>query len=501
MISGQWPGLLTALGVRPDECAGPGPRRPLERVVADSRQVRPGDLFVCMPSRSRDTHVFLDMVAKEGVEAAVVHSAAGLVAASDAGLSALLVDPRPQRFFTAVARACRHVAGDLTAGLRVVGVTGTNGKTTTAWMVRHALSALGRRTAYLGTLGYEDPAGHVPLENTTPFPADLWGLYGLAVENGCDDLVMEASSHALFERRLAGTRFDVGVFTNLTQDHLDFHGSMAAYADAKKLLFTEYAAASEKPFVAALNLADPVAAAWAGEVPCRVLGYGTEESDLVVTAPDVAVDGITLKAAYEGRSHTARLRFGGLFNVENATSALAALLALGNQLPESLDALAQVSPVPGRFEAVTNDKGIGVIVDYAHTPDALEQLLKSSRKLGPARIITVFGCGGDRDRTKRPKMAAVVSANSDVSVVTSDNPRTEDPAAILAEVASGLRPGAESVQIIDRPEAITAAIAMARPGDLVVIAGKGHEDYQIIGRTKHPMDDRLLARAALEARP
>lgn len=505
MISGQWSSLLSALGARPDEHDGTGPTRPLERVIADSREARPGDLFVCMPSKTRDTHVFLEAVAKEGVEAAIVHSPAGLVLATDAGLSAVYVDPRPQVFNTAVARACRHVYGDLTRDMRIVGVTGTNGKTTTAWMMSWALSALSRKAAYLGTLGLDFRSAfssfHAEVANTTPFPAELWGFYSFLAEHECQDLVMEASSHALFERRLAGTRFDAGVFTNLTQDHLDYHGGMEAYADAKMLLFTECAAASDKPFVAALNFADPVAEAWAREVPCRVLSYGTDESDLTTRAAQVTVDGIVLSAAFQGQEHTARLQFGGLFNVQNAASALAGLLALGHGLEEGLDALAKVPPVPGRFEAVPNDKGIGVIVDYAHTPDALEQLLKSARKLNPGRIITVFGCGGDRDRTKRPKMAAVVSAHSEVSVVTSDNPRTEDPASILAEVASGIRPGAECVQIIDRPEAIAVAVKMAQPGDLVVIAGKGHEDYQIIGRTKYPMDDRLLARAALEALP
>ncbi len=505
MISGQWPGLLAALGARPGEHVGDAPSRPLERVVADSREAQRGDLFVCMPSKSRDTHAYLADVAKSGVDAALVHSREGLELAKSQGLSAVFVEPRAQVFYSAVARACRIVFGDLTGDLRVVGVTGTNGKTTTAWMMRGALTAMGRSAGYLGTLGFQLVSqGHpydCPLENTTPFPADIWNLYALMADKGGQDVVMEASSHALFERRLAETRFDVGVFTNLTQDHLDFHGTMDAYAESKKLLFTEYAVASDKPFLAALNVADPVARDWALEVPCRVLTFGTADADLVTTAEDVRVDGIRLRAAYQGTEAVQDLQVGGLFNVENASSSLAGLLALGHGLDESLAALATVPPVPGRFQTVPNTKGFGVIVDYAHTPDALKQLLDSIRGLRHSRIITVFGCGGDRDRTKRPKMAAVVSSLSDVSVLTSDNPRTEDPVEIINEVATGLVPGKESHQIIDRPEAVAAAIAMARAGDVVVIAGKGHEDYQIIGRTKHPMDDRELAASALAALP
>lgn len=468
-------------------------------IAYDSRDVRAGSLFVCMPSASRDTHEFLAPVQASGAAAALVHSAEGLRAAERLGLPALLVEPRGTRFNFCLGRLCRIITGDPTARMRVLGVTGTNGKTTTAWMIRHALVNLGRRAAYLGTLGYQADGEMRILNNTTPFPAELWSLLAEAEQAGMTDFVMESSSHALYERRLAGVQYDVGIFTNLTQDHLDFHGTMEQYEAAKLLLFTEYAAASSKPFVATMNAKDPVGQKWSGELPCRTITYGPDGSELGMTARSVRVDGCDLTAGWHGESCDFSLRLGGLYNVENAGSALSGLIALGHPLAESCSALSSVPPVPGRFESVPNEHGIGVLVDYAHTPDALDLLLRSVRALSPRRILCVFGCGGDRDRSKRPRMAAVVSEQSDVTIVTSDNPRTEDPQAILNDVVVGLKPGSEHVAIIDRREAIAHAISMAEPGDVVVIAGKGHEDYQIIGRTKFPMDDRLMARDALEA--
>ncbi|MCU0317482.1 MAG: UDP-N-acetylmuramoyl-L-alanyl-D-glutamate--2,6-diaminopimelate ligase [Fimbriimonadaceae bacterium] len=472
----------------------------LNLVTADSREVKPGSLFICMPSASRDTHAFLPEVAKAGAQAALVHSREGFALAQSLGLAVVLVEPVGTRFNFALGRVCRLIFDDPSSKMKVVAVTGTNGKTTSTWMIRHALASLGQKSAYLGTLGFQIGDSLRELSNTTPFPVELWKLMDEAARAGAETLCLEASSHALFERRLAGVQFDVGLFTNLTQDHLDFHGTMENYASAKKLLFTEYAAANDKAFIAGLNREDTRGQEWARELPCRVFTFGRSEADITVEPLSVAVDSLHLSFSALGEKVEARLKVGGLFNIENATTAFTGLIALGVPVAEAAEALAEVKAVPGRFEAVPNDLGIGVIVDYAHTPDALEQLLASARELQPKRIITVFGCGGDRDRSKRPKMAKVVSELSDVSVVTSDNPRTEDPQAILADIMVGIQPGAESVQVIDRREAIREAVLMAEPGDVVVIAGKGHEDYQIIGRTKHPMDDRLMARAALQER-
>ncbi|MBC8065021.1 MAG: UDP-N-acetylmuramoyl-L-alanyl-D-glutamate--2,6-diaminopimelate ligase, partial [Chlorobia bacterium] len=292
----------------------------------------------------------------------------------------------------------------------------------------------------------------------------------------------------------------------------DFHGSMEEYEAAKLRLFTELPRQTEKRFWAVLNADDPVGANCDDllDIPRWRFGIVKSAHDLETTPADydvrafahaVAVDHIEMELTAFGEPNPKlRSRLGGSYNVENLIAAVSALVALGNQLPEACRVAEQARPVPGRFEAVPNDLGIGVLVDYAHTPDALEKLLDAVRPLTKGRVITAFGCGGDRDRTKRPKMAKAASERSDITVVTSDNPRTEDPQSILNEVLTGIVPGRESIDIIDRREAIAHAIKIAQPGDVVVIAGKGHENYQIIGRTKYPMDDRLMAKEALEAR-
>ncbi len=538
--------LIEALGIRPVALHGEG--RPVSGITADSRTVERESVFVCMPSAARDTHEFLEAASAEGATAAVVHSVSGLERAVSLGLDAVQFDPEPlAEFFRAVALIAHEVLGQPSRQMKVIGITGTNGKTTTAWMIRDALRALGRKAAYMGTLGIDYDGDRVELANTTPFPVETAQLMAEAVRRGCTDFVMEASSHALEQNRVAGVVFRAGVFTNLTQDHLDFHGSMEAYESAKKRLFTDWA---QGDFVGAVNRDDAVGLRWSAELGCPLIVYGSASlpaaegaassaplanclpssevatpspsrggqggvgdphpssegdgkllrGELTLNALNVRLDTIDLDASCNGESVALYLSVGGLFNVQNAGSALAGLLALGIPLQEAGKALEQATAVPGRFQAIPNDQGIGVIVDYAHTPDALEQLIKSVRGIEPRRIITVFGCGGDRDRTKRPKMAAVVSRLSDMTVVTSDNPRTEDPQAILDEVLTGVVEGAESIDIIDRREAIFHAVEIAEPGDVVVIAGKGHEDYQIIGRTKHHMDDREMAAEALERR-
>ncbi len=288
------------------------------------------------------------------------------------------------------------------------------------------------------------------------------------------------------------------MFTNLTQDHLDYHGSMEAYAAAKFRLFRELGPRSGKNFMAALNVGDKYGKVWSQELGSNVLTFGLRGADLVGKALSVELNKIQLQLAYEGGKIVTEVPLGGSFNVQNCLSAAAGMICLGYSLDQVGEALTGVRPVPGRFEPVPNDKGIGIIVDYAHTPDALQKLLDSVRQLHPARIVTVFGCGGDRDRTKRPKMAKAASERSDMVVLTSDNPRSEDPAQILKDVESGLVPGVDACSIIDRREAIEYTLKKAHPGDVVVIAGKGHENYQIIGRTKYPMDDREIAREALK---
>lgn len=486
----------------------------IDGIRSDSRLVQAGDLFVCMPGSQFDSHQFIPQAKAAGAVAVLAHTAEGFEAALGEDLPAALVLPRePWQFPDTVWRLCDAFFDHPTRNMKVVGVTGTNGKTTTAWLVRDMLRALGLKAAYLGTLGFHLPDEERELANTTPFAVELYNLLAEARGRGVEALAMEVSSHALAERRVDGVEFDVAVFTNLTQDHLDYHGTMEAYEAAKWRLFAELPKQTAKRTMAAINVGDPVGRRWAESIdPERRLrfavveklgDFGSVPSDLELAAEafDVAIDRIHLVLQGVGHRDVGFLApLGGRYNVENLAAAAAAVKALGFPMGEIHDWGSRVHPVPGRFESVPNDSGIGILVDYAHTPDALEKLLDAVRPLTSGRVITVFGCGGDRDRTKRPKMARAASERSDVVVVTSDNPRTEDPERILDDIEVGLVAGVESVRIADRREAVAHAVRIARPGDVVVIAGKGHERYQIIGRTKHPMDDRELAREGLAAR-
>jgi len=488
--------LIERSGARPQSVSGDAE---VTSLTSDSRQVQPGALFVCMPGHNVDSHQFIEPAVSAGAAAICAHSFEGFEKARSLGVCAFWApaDESDVAFREVVWRIAKEFHGNLTRKMLVIGVTGTNGKTTTAWVLRDMLASTGRKSAYIGTLGIQTPLQSRLLENTTPLPIETNNLIAECARDGADSLAMEVSSHALAERRADGIEFDAAVFTNLTQDHLDFHKTMQEYENAKLRLFTDLPKQSQKHFMAAINVDDPVGARWFDHLRTSKLAYGVETGVLKCSPVEIKVDRLILNFCYAGRNVTAEAHLGGTFNVYNCLSAVAGFMALGFNVDQAAEALYHARPVPGRFEAVQNDRGIGIIVDYAHTPDALEKLLESARKLDHNRILTVFGCGGDRDRTKRPKMARAASSLSDITVVTSDNPRTEDPQTILDEVASGLADGQESVKIIDRREAVKYAIDHAKPGDIVVIAGKGHENYQIIGRTKYPMDDRDLAREAL----
>ncbi|MBI3721928.1 MAG: UDP-N-acetylmuramoyl-L-alanyl-D-glutamate--2,6-diaminopimelate ligase, partial [Fimbriimonas ginsengisoli] len=340
------------------------------------------------------------------------------------------------RFHDALWRIAKAFFSNPSGSMIVAGVTGTNGKTTTCWMLRDMFSALGEPSGYLGTLGIRYPGTERELENTTPFPIELNRLLAEIRDAHVRFLAMEVSSHALQERRSDGVEFDAGIFTNLTQDHLDYHGTMEAYEAAKRRFFEDLPSQSSKRFVAALNVDDPVGARLADGLACEKLTYGVRSGMLRGEAVSVSVDHLKVRLAWQGESLEASVGLGGHFNVMNCLSAVAGCLALGKSLAEAGAGLSAVRPVPGRFESVPNRHGIGVIVDYAHTPDALVKLLEAARAIDHQRLITVFGCGGDRDKGKRPKMARAVSERADLTVVTSDNPRTEDPQAILKDVSA-----------------------------------------------------------------
>lgn len=473
-------------------------------IVSDSRRVEPGAMFVCMPGLSRDTHEFLSEARTKGAKSALVFSESGFNTAKELGMTAVQLSADVPEFYASVGLICREFYSDPTLDMRVIGVTGTNGKTTVAWLLQQAL---GPDAAYMGTLGLKIGGKLTDIGNTTPFPTDLWEALNEARSKGVTHFVMEVSSHSLDQKRIEGVRFDLGLFTNLSQDHLDYHGSMEAYKAAKLRLFEEVAEASEQPFVAVINADDPVGQEWIarwekvklGEFAPLVLSYGFQAGTVRGTLKSLAFDSLELGVKIPEGEFEAKIGVGGKFNAENCLAVFAAMAAIGRSPSELAKALSAAKPVPGRFESITNTKGIGVIVDYAHTDDALEKLLESGRDLNPGKMICVFGCGGDRDRTKRPKMAGVSTRLADHTVFTSDNPRTEDPAQIMADLLSGAREGSSFEVITDRQAAIQSAIEMAERGDLVVIAGKGHEDYQIIGREKLPFDDRIEALRALSS--
>ena len=473
-------------------------------ISSDSRSIKPGDLFVCMPSRNTNTHELIPEVKAKGAVGVLTHSEEGNRLAEENNLPYAQIETNNYSFLEYISEFCKVFFDDPTSKMRVVGITGTNGKSTTAWILRDILEAMGEASAYVGTLGVKTNRYHDKLLNTTPFPVELWKVLNRLALEGVENVFIEASSEGLAQKRMSGINFDAAVFTNLTQDHLNFHGSMEAYTQAKKILFTDFAQSTNKEFKAILCEDDTTGQLWAKEFKkskkFEVSTYGISQGDMTAKVDHLDFYSLSMKLK-SGKSTQAILaNLGGMFNVMNCLSSIACLTALGYRLTSIAEAIKKATAVPGRFESISNSHGINVIVDYAHAPDALKSLLVTAKQLTKGRVITVFGCGGDRDQLKRPLMANVVGTLSDISIITSDNPRTEDTCAIIKDVQQGMPNGSEYRTICDRIEAIHEAVKIARADDVVVIAGKGHEDYQIIGRQKHPMDDRKIARDALAQR-
>jgi UDP-N-acetylmuramoyl-L-alanyl-D-glutamate--2,6-diaminopimelate ligase len=451
-------------------------------VTLRASDVRPGDLFAALPgARVHGAEFAADAAAAGAV--ALLTDPAGLVPARATGLP-VLVTPRPRDVLGAVAAT---VYGDPTRRLRVLGVTGTSGKTTVAHLLEAGLAAAGRGTGLLGTVGTRIGGRTLPSAFTTPEAPDLQALFAVMVEEGVTDVAMEVSSHALALGRVAGTRFAVGAFTNLSQDHLDFHADMDDYFAAKASLFepgrTDHAVVCvDDEWGARLAARTP------GAVTVSATGGASWCARDVVTAPDGTQ---RLTAASPYGPVPVRLRLPGAFNVANALVALACLDAVGVAPEVAAEGIAQVA-VPGRMQRVEAGQPYLAVVDYAHKPAAVAALLDALRAQVTGRLIVVLGAGGDRDRAKRPLMGAAAAARAELVVVTDDNPRSEDPTAIRAAVLAGARaePGRGEVREIgDRAEAIAAAVAAARPGDAVVIAGKGHETGQKVGDVTLPFDD------------
>jgi UDP-N-acetylmuramoyl-L-alanyl-D-glutamate--2,6-diaminopimelate ligase len=465
-------------------------------ITDDSRAVTRGSLFVAVKGERVDGHGFIEQAIKAGAAAVVAQ-------ASVASGSVPFVRVADSRKALGILGSRFH--GDPSARLKMIGVTGTNGKTTTTYLCKALLEGIGRRVGLIGTVGYQIGQETLPASHTTPGALDLQELLAKMVESGLTTAVMEVSSHALALDRTSGCEYDVAVFTNLTQDHLDFHHTMDEYFEAKLRLFTGLAGGQKSGKRTLVNVDDPRGAAIRTASPVPVWGYAIQsQADLKAERVSLSLTGTTFTAATPAGSFAVESRLVGEHNVYNLLGAIGVALHDGATSDQIREAAAHITNVPGRFERISSGQDFTVVVDYAHTEDALLRLLTAAQALKTDRIITVFGCGGDRDRGKRPKMGRAAVEYSDVVILTSDNPRTEDPMAILHEVEVGVRDALQRrshVQyhlVPDRREAIVVAIREARMGDMVLIAGKGHEDYQIIGTKKFHFDDREVAREAIQ---
>ena len=472
--------------------------REVVQIAYDSRKVARDALFVAIPGLKVDGSTFIPQALDQGAIAVVTERDPGALPAQRKGMENVTFIQVPDAR-EALALIAHEFWGRPTETLRLFGVTGTNGKTTTAYLIRSIFSQAGFKTANLGTVGYFIGEETLSAPQTTPEAPELQALFAEMLKKEIDCCVIEVSSHALELKRVDQCRFRAALFTNLTQDHLDFHKTMEAYFQAKLRLFKEFA-----PSVAVVNLDD----SWGGRVleaySGEKLTFGIRErADITPAQVEISMKGLDLQLNTPSGTLAIRSPMTGEHNVYNILGAAA--MAISQQLPlEAIaEGVASLKGVPGRFEKVDEGQDFLVIVDYAHTPDALKKLLTTARKLVRGKLLTVFGCGGDRDRGKRPLMGAISAQESDVSLVTSDNPRGEDPEAITAMIEAGIQKerGTASYQVIvDRQEAITQAIKMASSGDVVVIAGKGHETYQIFRDRTIEFDDREVARGALMAK-
>jgi UDP-N-acetylmuramoyl-L-alanyl-D-glutamate--2,6-diaminopimelate ligase len=474
----------------------------------DSRMVKKGGLFFALKGVAADGHRFIEAAVKSGAGAVVLEDTAY------APSSIPYIQVRDARL--AMSEMASAFFDNPTDSVPLIGITGTNGKTTTTYLLESIMRKAGIPVAVLGTIQYRFADKAIPAPHTTPESVELQKVLRELLDLGARGIVMEVSSHALEQRRVDGCRFDVGVFTNLTRDHLDYHGDMDSYLESKKRFFTDLLIADRiKPFRhAVVNIDDPYGQIIADEAKCQVLTYGIS-AGAMITARNVrfstsGIDGVLVTPMGETDLCSKLL---GRFNLYNILAAASVAVSMNLSLESVRDGISGHDQVAGRLERIDNDRGLTVLVDYAHTGDALENVLKTLREIASERIITVFGCGGDRDKGKRPIMGEIAGRYSDMTIVTSDNPRSENPPDIIREILAGIAPlGIKEyseeelsgtleekgfITVESRKDAIRLAIRMARPGDIVLIAGKGHEDYQIIGTERLHFDDREEAANAL----
>lgn len=472
-------------GIEVLECAA-GMDTEISGISYDSRHTRQGDLFVAVVGFESDGHSYIPMALEKGAAAVLCQSA------PEAGAWVRVGDTR-----CALAIASKNFFGDPAGGMTMIGVTGTNGKTTSTLLIKHVLEhCRGAKVGLIGTTGNMIGDELLPSERTTPESFELQKLLREMADAGCEYVVMEVSSHALALSRVAGIEYEVGIFTNLTQDHLDFHGGMEQYAEAKARLFRQ----SRR---AVLNLDDKYFELMKKAVSCPLITYSADSNAADIIAKDIKLlpDRVKFCAVTIGDIARVNLAIPGRFSVYNALDVIAGCMALGISLQDSTEALSSAKGVKGRVESVPTDGDYTVLIDYAHTPDALENVLSAVRETSNGRVVALFGCGGDRDRKKRPVMGEIGTRLSDFAIITSDNPRTEDPDEIIADIVSGIREKKSRYKVIsDRVKAIEWAIENHRSGDVIVLAGKGHETYQEINHVKHHMDEREIVAEIMERR-
>jgi UDP-N-acetylmuramoyl-L-alanyl-D-glutamate--2,6-diaminopimelate ligase len=470
--------------------AAPGTEE-ITGIAYNSKSVKPGFLFAALRGAAQNG---MDFVAEAEANGAAAVLSEWPKPPSSGAAWVQVADARE-----ALALAAANFFGHPSARMKVVGVTGTKGKTTTTYLIEAILRASGAAAGVIGTIEYRRPGWRVPAPRTTPEAPDLQALLRDMLDAGVTHCVMEVSSHALEQKRVWGVSYDVAVFTNLSGEHLDYHPSMESYFEAKKKLF----ALNHKKRAAVVNLDDPWGEKLVAELPMKTVTFGLAPAAIVrAVKPVLSPDGIDVQVTYPGGTMRLRSSLVGRHNLSNLLAATAAALALNVAPSDVVKGAASLAGVPGRFERVPNGRGIHVVVDYAHTDNALEHVLMTAREFKPRRVIVVFGAGGDRDRAKRERMGRVAARLADWTVLTSDNPRSEDPMAIIAAIEAGFAKEAVRTYEIepDRRKAIARALATANKGDVVIIAGKGHEDYQIFkDRTVH-FSDNEVAREILGAK-
>ncbi len=464
------------------------PETDISGISYDSRKTRPGDLFVAIKGFESDGHRFIPKAVEMG---------ARVVLCQDVPEACNVPYVRVEDCRYALAVVSREFFGDPASGMCMIGITGTSGKTSTSHIIKHMLEdKLRAKVGLIGTNGNMIGDTLIHTEHTTPESLELQQLFRRMADEGCTHVVMEVSSHSLALNRVAGIAYDVAVFTNLSQDHLDFHHTMEEYAAAKRLLFSRCR-------YGCFNLDDRWAEFMMDGAGCRIYTFSEDKPDADLHAENVSLSatGVEFTAVEQGSSTRTRLGIPGAFSVYNALSVMAVGRCLGIPLCDCADSLSTAKGVKGRMEVVPTDGDYSILIDYSHKPDALEKVLKSLRPVTRGRLICLFGCGGDRDRLKRPIMGSIAADNSDLVIITSDNPRTEEPQTIIDEILVGLENRTtEHKTICDRTEAIGWAIDNALPGDVILLAGKGHEDYQVIGHEKHHMDEREIVAEHLEKR-